>query len=84
MRPNRRLRPSVNFAEDPPAALAGPLRELGQEIAEAVRFGKLWMGPFPFQQLVVSQFQDNRAGLPGTPLFALLSFCRTRRSNASE
>jgi len=47
MRPNRRLRPSVNFAEDPPAALAGPLRELGQEIAEAVRFGKQWMGAFP-------------------------------------
>ncbi len=75
MRPNRRLRPSVNFAEDPPAALAGPLRELGQEIAEAVRFGKLWMGPFPFQQLVVSQVPGTTGqGFPGLLYLPSLSF----------
>jgi len=75
MRPNRRLRPSVNFAEDPPAALAGPLRELGQEIAEAVRFGKQWMGPFPFQQLVVSQVPGTTGqGFPGLLYLPSLSF----------
>jgi hypothetical protein len=75
MRPNRRLRPSVNFAEDPPADLVGALRELGQEIAEAVRFGKQWMGPFPFQQLVVSQVPGTAGqGFPGFLYLPSLSF----------
>src|SRR6266853_2017652 len=75
MRPNRRLRPPVAFAEDPPALVTGPLKELGQEIAGAVRFGKLWMGPFPFQQLVVSQVPGTFGqGFPGLLYLPSLSF----------
>ena len=75
MRPNRRLRPPITFAEDPPALLAGPLRELGQEIAEAVRFGKQWMGSFPFTQLVVSQVPGTFGqGFPGLLYLPSLSF----------
>src|SRR6266849_6090198 len=75
MRPNRRLRPPVAFSEDPPALVTGPLKELGQEIAGAVRFGKLWMGPFPFQQLVVSQVPGTFGqGFPGLLYLPSLSF----------
>src|SRR5260370_5749530 len=75
MRRNRRLRPPVAFAEDPPALVTGPLKELGQEIAGAVRFGKLWMGPFPFQQLVVSQVPGTFGqGFPGLLYLPSLSF----------
>jgi hypothetical protein len=75
MRRNRRIRPSVNFAEEPPALLAGPLREVGQEIADAVRFGKQWMGPFPFQQLAVSQVPGTVGqGFPGLLYLPSLSF----------
>jgi hypothetical protein len=75
LRPNRRLRPSINFAEDPPVLLAGPLRELGQEIAEAVQFGKQWMGPFPYHQLVVSQVPGTFGqGFPGLLYLPSLSF----------
>jgi len=75
MRPNRRLRPSVNFAEDPPALLAGPLREVGQQIAEAVQFGKQWMGPFPYHQLAVSQVPGTFGqGFPGLLYLPSLSF----------
>ena len=75
LRPNRRLRPSVNFAEDPPALLAGSLREVGQEIVEAVQFGKQWMGPFPYHQLAVSQVPGTFGqGFPGLLYLPSLSF----------
>jgi hypothetical protein len=74
-RPNRRIRPPIVWAEDPPALLAGPLGEIGQEIAEAVRFGKQWMGPFPFHQLVVSQVPGVIGqGFPGLLYLPSLSF----------
>jgi hypothetical protein len=79
IRPNRRLRPSVNFAEDPPVLLAGPLREVGQQIAEAVQFGKQWMGPFPYHQLVVSQVPGTFGqGFPGLLYLPSLSFLPER------
>jgi hypothetical protein len=75
MRPNRRLRPPLVLAEDPPVQLAGPLKELGQEIAEAIRFGQKWMGPFPFHQLVVSQVPGTVGqGFPGLLYLPSLSF----------
>ena len=79
IRPNRRLRPAVNFAEDPPVLLAGALREVGQEIAEAVQFGKQWMGPFPYHQLVVSQVPGTFGqGFPGLLYLPSLSFLPDR------
>jgi hypothetical protein len=75
MRPNRRMRPPVVFTADPPALLAGPLGEVGQQIAEAVRFGNQWMGPFPYHQLVVSQAPGTFGqGFPGLLYLPSLSF----------
>jgi hypothetical protein len=75
MRRRRRLSPPAAFGEDPPDSLGDPLKELGQEIAEAMRFEKQWMGPFPFQQLVVSQVPGAIGqGFPGLLYLPSLSF----------
>jgi hypothetical protein len=75
MRPNRRLRPPTAFTEDATAQPADPLKELGQEIAGAIRFGQKWLGPFPFHQLVVSQVPGTAGqGFPGLLYLPSLSF----------
>jgi aminopeptidase N len=52
-----------------------PLKELGHEIAEAIRFGEKWMGPFPFRELDVSQVPGTVGqGFPGLLYLPSLSF----------
>jgi hypothetical protein len=65
LRPRRDRRNPVIFDEEA-AAPAGPLKELGHQIAEAIRFEQQWMGPFPFHQLEVSQVPAPYGkGFPG-------------------
>jgi hypothetical protein len=75
MRRNRRLRVPTIFAEDQPDSSVDPLKELGHEIAEAIRFGEKWMGPFPFHELDVSQVPGTVGqGFPGLLYLPSLSF----------
>ena len=76
-RPNRRARTTIlpSFSEQPTLPVAGALREVGAEISDAIRFEQLWMGPFPFHQLVVSQLPgDIGQGFPGLLYLPSLSF----------
>jgi hypothetical protein len=75
MRPNRRFpRPMID-TEEPTLPATSALREVGLEIAKAVRFEQQWMGPFPFRGLVVSQVPgDMGQGFPGLLYLPSLSF----------
>jgi hypothetical protein len=65
LRPRRSQRNPIIF-DDAPEVPAGPLRDLGHQIAEAIRFEQQWMGPFPFHQLEVSQVPAPYGqGFPG-------------------
>jgi hypothetical protein len=75
VRPNRRLRIPAVFVEGQPDPPVDPLKELGHEIAEAIRFGQKWMGPFPFHELDVSQVPGTVGqGFPGLLYLPSLSF----------
>ncbi len=75
VRPNRRLRVPTVFAEGQPDPPVDPVKELGHEIAEAIRFGEKWMGPFPFHELDVSQVPGTVGqGFPGLLYLPSLSF----------
>jgi aminopeptidase N len=61
--------------EEPTLPATSALREVGLEIAKAVRFEQQWMGPFPFRGLVVSQVPgDMGQGFPGLLYLPSLSF----------
>jgi hypothetical protein len=72
---NRRLPAPVTIADDQPMLSFAPLKELGHEIAEAIRFEQRWMGPFPFHRLVVSEVPGTFGrGFPGLLYLPSLSF----------
>jgi len=75
-RPRRdRIPVPSTLVRDSPAPVAGALREVGQEIADAIRFEQQWMGPFPYHRLVVSQVPGSAAqGFPGLLYLPYLSF----------
>ena len=73
--PDRHMRAPVIFSQAAPTPVAGALKEVGQEIADAIRFEQRWMGPFPYRQLVVSQVPGNVGqGFPGLLYLPSLSF----------
>jgi hypothetical protein len=61
---------------DPPAPTpAAMLKQLGAEIAEAVRFNEKFNGPFPFEHLAVAQIPGSFGqGWPGLLYLSTLSF----------
>ncbi len=75
-RPRRGQMPVPDaFVRDSPTPVAGALREVGQEIANAIRFEQQWMGPFPYRRLVVSQTPGPAGqGFPGLLYLPYLSF----------
>jgi hypothetical protein len=65
--------PTFSDAMSIPAASA--LREVGQEIADAIRFEQQWMGPFPYHRLAVTQAPGAVGqGFPGLVYLPSLSF----------
>ena len=73
--PHRRASAPPVFAEEMAIPAASALREVGQEIADAIRFEQQWMGPFPYHRLVVSQAPGAVGrGFPGLVYLPSLSF----------
>jgi len=76
------------FVRDTPAPVAGALRQVGREIADAIRFEQQWMGPFPYHRLVVSQIPGSVGqGFPGLLYLPYLSFFTSftqQRAGASD
>jgi Peptidase family M1 domain len=65
----------ITFSEATPTPVAAALKDVGQEIADAIGFEEQWMGPFPYRQLVVSQVPgDMGQGFPGLLYLPSLSF----------
>ena len=75
IRPGRRMRVPVIFTESSPTLVAAALKEVGQEIADAIGFEQQWMGPLPYRQLEVSQVPGEMGqGFPGLLYLPSLSF----------
>lgn len=73
-RPRQVFPPPVILPEAPPSP-AALLRQLGAEIAEAVRFCERFNGPFPYERLAVSQIPGGFGqGWPGLLYLSTLSF----------
>jgi len=73
--PARPQEPNVALPEPPPPSPAAVLKPLAQEIAEAIRFEEKFNGPFPFDQLVISQIPGSFGqGWPGLLYLSTLSF----------
>jgi hypothetical protein len=63
------------YTDDQVEFPGAPLRDLGHEIDQAIRFGQKWMGPFPYHELVVSQVPGTVGqGFPGLLYLPSLSF----------
>ena len=75
IRPGRHMRVPVIFTETSPTPVAAALKEVGQEIADAIGFEQQWMGPLPYRQLEVSQVPGQMGqGFPGLLYLPSLSF----------
>jgi peptidase M1-like protein len=75
VRPPGRPGRSPTYTEDQLESPGAPLRDLGHEIDQAIRFGEKWMGPFPYHELVVSQVPGTVGqGFPGLLYLPSLSF----------
>ncbi|MBZ5660176.1 MAG: hypothetical protein LAO08_07180 [Acidobacteriia bacterium] len=75
IRPGRHMRVPVIFTEASPTPIAAALKEVGQEIADAIGFEEQWMGPLPYRQLEVSQVPGEVGqGFPGLLYLPSLSF----------
>jgi hypothetical protein len=73
--PHRRAGAPPVFSEAMSIPAAGALREVGQEIADAIRFEQQWMGPFPYHRLAVTQAPGAVGqGFPGLVYLPSLSF----------
>lgn len=76
--PSRHPRTPPNFSDEMPSPQANALNEVGQKIANAIRFDQLWMGPFPYRRLVVSQLPGATGqGFPGLVYLPSLTFIST-------
>ncbi len=75
-RPQSGLQPPRLVLPDPPAPTpASMLKQLGGDIAEAVRFHEKFSGPFPFDHLAVAQIPGSFGqGWPGLLYLSTLSF----------
>ena len=75
MRPNRRLLPPTVYNDDPVVPDSGALKDVGFEIAKAIRIEQQWMGTFPFHGLVVTEVPGEMGqGFPGLLYLPSLSF----------
>ena len=73
--PHRRTGGPPVFSEEMSIPAAGALREVGHEIADAIRFEQQWMGPFPYHRLAVTQAPGAVGqGFPGLVYLPSLSF----------
>jgi hypothetical protein len=73
--PHRRVGVPPTFSDESPVPAASALKEVGQEIADAIRFEQQWLGPFPHRRLVVSQASGAVGrGFPGLVYLPSLSF----------
>ncbi len=75
IRRRRRTPPLLVEPDEEAMPTASALRDVGLEIAKAIRFEQQWMGPFPFHELVVTQVPgDMGQGFPGLLYLPSLSF----------
>lgn len=75
IRQHRHMHAPLTFSDVTPTPVAAALKEVGQEIADAIGFEEQWMGPFPYRQLVVSQVPGEMGqGFPGLLYLPSLSF----------
>jgi len=85
---NRHWAPSVIYADEAATPIAGALKEVGQEIADAIHFEQQWMGPFPYHSLVASQIPGQTGqGFPGLlylPSLSFLSAATQQRAGISD
>lgn len=75
-RPSQLPLPRVLTLEAPPApAPATTLRQVGQDVAAAIRYYEGLLGPFPFERLAISQAPGSIGqGWPGLLYLSTLSF----------
>jgi Peptidase family M1 domain len=74
-RRRRRMRVPMISSDESPTPVAGALKEVGQEIADAIDFEEQWMGPFPYRRVVVSQVPGEMGqGFPGLLYLPSLSY----------
>ncbi len=67
--------PALSPIMEPPPSPAAALRQLGADIADAVRFLERYNGPFPYGRLEVSQIPGTFGqGWPGLLYLSTLSF----------
>lgn len=67
--------PIINFPDPPPPSPAAVLKQLGNDVAEAVRFNEKMSGAFPFERLSVAQIPGSFGqGWPGLLYLSTLSF----------
>jgi len=67
--------PRILLPEPPPPSPAMVMKELGQDVAEAIRFYEKFMGPFPYERLAIAQIPGSFGqGWPGLMYLSTLSF----------
>jgi hypothetical protein len=67
--------PRLALPDAPPPSPAAVMKEVGQNIAEAVKFNEKFSGPFPFERLSVAQIPGSFGqGWPGLLYLSTLSF----------
>ena len=83
IRPGRHMRVPVIFTEAAPTPVAAALKEVGQEIADAIGFEQQWMGPFPTASWRSRRCRENwDKAFPGCSICLLSPFCRRPISSA--
>ena len=79
-RPNIGARPTLpaprmTLPDAPPPSPAAVMKQVGENIAEAIRFNETLAGPFPFEKLSVAQIPGSFGqGWPGLLYLSTLSF----------
>lgn len=67
--------PRISLPDAPPPSPAAVMKEVGLNIAEAVRFNEKIVGPFPYDKLSVAQIPGSFGqGWPGLLYLSTLSF----------
>jgi hypothetical protein len=80
--------PRLNLPEPPPPSPAAALKELGQEVLDAIRFNEKLSGPFPFERLAIAQipgaFGQSWPGLLYLSTLSYLPPAAQRRAGISQ